>query len=282
MKTSIALVAAVVALAGCNTHGSQSTAKAPAQPPAPAAPSEHSSDLSVAQGSPSYGTSTGSAVSGAASGSQSGSSQSTSGSETGTSSRSTLDTPLPSSDGLRGLDDAGSGTSTGSQRGSILTEDGVKAPLPSTSETTPNAPRMNQSAADDASRSTQLPGSPAPIEASPSADDDDLSRIPAKDGDAAAAAGADSEHAASQTAIGDEATLGETDTDRALVQRIRQEVVNDETLSSSARSVRIESSNNQVILTGTVGSDREKAQIGSTAFRASGGKQVLNQLDVVK
>ncbi len=85
---------------------------------------------------------------------------------------------------------------------------------------------------------------------------------------------------ANSSAITDASTLGETDSDRTLSQQIRQAVVNDETLSLASKSVQIQSSNGQVILKGQVDSEREKARIGSTAFRESGGKVVINQLEV--
>ncbi|MBA2482579.1 MAG: BON domain-containing protein [Planctomycetes bacterium] len=303
MYKSLVLVATIAALAGCNgAKDQQESAKAPSQqPPVASAPSAPASE--DAHGgfvhSPSYSSSTGSSVSGD-SGAQSGSSASASDAETLSpvfdhSDSATLEGPshtgpmggfdqqrpqqsgeaLGSGDQSAGLGagttDSASTTSTEKQRGTVLTDTGARSIPESDAGIGAGSTSLNRSAQMDASRSTQL-GS-----------EEDLSQIPAQD-DSSASTSTNStklsEEQGLQTNIGDEATLGETDTDRALVQRIRQAVVNDETLSSTARSVEIKSSNNQVILKGSVDSEREKAQIGSTAFRASGGKQVLNQLDV--
>jgi hypothetical protein len=129
------------------------------------------------------------------------------------------------------------------QRGSILTEDGaVDTEVDGAAAADPNLPRVGESAERDSQRSTQF----------------DIAEDLATD----------------------EATLGTTETERALVQRVRQAVVNDESLSLTAKSVQIRAQGNDVILQGKVDSQREKAQIGSTAFRASGGKQIINQLEV--
>ena len=104
--------------------------------------------------------------------------------------------------------------------------------------------------------------------------------------DAATSAAMDSlhiDHADSATAqppLGDAATLGESDNDRQLVSRLRQAVVDDETVSSQGRAVQIQSYDGQIVLKGQVGSQRERQRIGDTAFRESGGKMVINRLEV--
>lgn len=78
----------------------------------------------------------------------------------------------------------------------------------------------------------------------------------------------------------DTATIGADADDRALVSRIRQAIVDDETLSYNARAVQVRSESGRVLLLGTVPSEREAARISSLAFRESGGRLVVNQLEI--
>lgn len=83
----------------------------------------------------------------------------------------------------------------------------------------------------------------------------------------------------------DNATLtpldqGEGEADRAITQKVRQEVVKDDTLSVTAKNVKIITVNGVVTLRGPVTNDRERIAVGALAQRVAGIKQVDNQLEV--
>lgn len=73
---------------------------------------------------------------------------------------------------------------------------------------------------------------------------------------------------------------GESEVDRTITQWIRQGVVKDDTLSMTAKNVKIITVNSVVTLRGPVKSEKEKADIGALAQRAPGVKQVDNQLEI--
>jgi osmotically-inducible protein OsmY len=70
--------------------------------------------------------------------------------------------------------------------------------------------------------------------------------------------------------------------DRELVQKIRQEVVADDSLSTLAHNVKIVSQDGVVTLRGPVRSDAEREQIVATAERYAGSGKVHNQLEVAR
>lgn len=70
--------------------------------------------------------------------------------------------------------------------------------------------------------------------------------------------------------------------DLDLTQRIRQAVVADESLSTTAQNIKIITVDGVVTLRGPVSSEQEKTKITATAQKIAGAKQVDNQLEVVK
>lgn len=74
----------------------------------------------------------------------------------------------------------------------------------------------------------------------------------------------------------------ETEADRMVSQRIRQDIVKDDTLSTNAKNVKVVTNNGVVHLRGPVNSPDEKAKIGKIVENVSGVKSVNNQLEVVR
>jgi osmotically-inducible protein OsmY len=141
----------------------------------------------------------------------------------------------------------GSSDKTAESRGQVLTNEGAVAPPAISGTSSGTAPSMNDAATKEAVDSLHIDHP-----------DSTIARPP----------------------LGDQSTLGESQSDRMLVQRIRQAVIDDETLSTQARSVQIQSQEGTIVLKGQVGSERERQRLGDTAFRESGGKMVINQLEV--
>lgn len=82
---------------------------------------------------------------------------------------------------------------------------------------------------------------------------------------------------------GDTLTPGDQSSDPAdveLTRRIREAVVADESLSTSAHNVKIITVNGVVTLRGPVASAQEKTKIAETAKKLAGTKQIENQLEV--
>jgi len=73
---------------------------------------------------------------------------------------------------------------------------------------------------------------------------------------------------------------GNNEIDLDLTQRIRQKVMADDTLSFTAKNVKIISEDGHVTLRGPVNTEAEKATIGDTAIDAAGAGHVTNQLEV--
>ena len=73
----------------------------------------------------------------------------------------------------------------------------------------------------------------------------------------------------------------ESKADLDLTQRIRQAVVADDSLSTTAHNVKIITNEGVVTLRGPVNSDQEKTKIAAAAKNVVGVKQVENQLEVV-
>jgi hyperosmotically inducible periplasmic protein len=72
----------------------------------------------------------------------------------------------------------------------------------------------------------------------------------------------------------------ESQSDRALTQKVRQALLNDNTLSSTVKTIRISTDNGTVTLRGTVLTDSEKTRIANKVRMISGVKDVENDLDV--
>lgn len=72
----------------------------------------------------------------------------------------------------------------------------------------------------------------------------------------------------------------ESDTDRELLQRIRKAVIADDSLSFTAKNVKIITRDGRVTLRGSVNNAREKATLEKTALDAAGPKRVTNELEV--
>jgi osmotically-inducible protein OsmY len=68
--------------------------------------------------------------------------------------------------------------------------------------------------------------------------------------------------------------------DVELTQRIRRAVMQDESLSMTARNVKIISANGSVTLRGPVNSEQERTAIGKKAQAIAGPDKVDNQLEV--
>jgi hyperosmotically inducible periplasmic protein len=74
---------------------------------------------------------------------------------------------------------------------------------------------------------------------------------------------------------------GGSEADRTLTQRVRQGVVDDDTLSTTGKNVKIITVDGVVTLRGPVKTAAEKAAIASIAQGVSGVKSVDNQLETV-
>jgi len=70
--------------------------------------------------------------------------------------------------------------------------------------------------------------------------------------------------------------------DRTLTQRIRQAIVADESLSTTAKNVKIMMINGLVTLRGPVRSLQEKGSIEATAQHLAGTTKVDNQLEIIR
>lgn len=73
---------------------------------------------------------------------------------------------------------------------------------------------------------------------------------------------------------------GENEADRTITQQIRQAVVDDDSLSTNAKNVKIITLNGVVTLRGPVSNDREKNEIAKKVRGIQGVKNVDNQLEV--
>jgi hyperosmotically inducible protein len=72
----------------------------------------------------------------------------------------------------------------------------------------------------------------------------------------------------------------ENEVDRTITQKIRQGVMKNDTLSMSAKNVKIITANSIVTLRGPVKSDKEKADIAAIAQGTEGVTRVDNQLEI--
>lgn len=84
---------------------------------------------------------------------------------------------------------------------------------------------------------------------------------------------------------GDTLTSGdqsETEADRELTQKIRQSVMEDDSLSMTAHNVKIITVNGMVTLRGPVKNAQERQAIAAKAVEIAGAKNVNNQLEVAR
>jgi hypothetical protein len=75
---------------------------------------------------------------------------------------------------------------------------------------------------------------------------------------------------------------GGSSTDRAITAEIRKAVVGDDTLSFTAKNVKIITKDGNVVLRGPVKTENERASILAKAQRVAGSERVTNQLEVTK
>jgi len=76
---------------------------------------------------------------------------------------------------------------------------------------------------------------------------------------------------------------GNSDTDRKITQQIRKDLMNDKTLSFTAKNVKVITINGKVTLRGAVKSEAERSSIEAAARRAAGDSgQVDSQLEISK
>ena len=73
---------------------------------------------------------------------------------------------------------------------------------------------------------------------------------------------------------------GENEVDRTITQKIRQGVMKNDTLSMTAKNVKIITAGSIVTLRGPVKSDKEKADIAAIAQGTEGVKSVNNMLEI--
>jgi hyperosmotically inducible periplasmic protein len=104
-----------------------------------------------------------------------------------------------------------------------------------------------------------------------------------------AAMAADDKTKPDNTAINERDRSGETQTsgdqsnssaDLRITQAIRQALMKDSELSTSAKNIKIITNNGQVTLRGPVRNAQEKAKIDQLARSAAGGAKIDDQLDV--
>jgi osmotically-inducible protein OsmY len=74
----------------------------------------------------------------------------------------------------------------------------------------------------------------------------------------------------------------ENEADRSLTQKIRQSLMDDDTLSTNAKNVKIITLNGVVTLRGAVNSEREKSETGKKAKAIPGVRSVDNQLEIIR
>lgn len=74
----------------------------------------------------------------------------------------------------------------------------------------------------------------------------------------------------------------ENEADRTITQRIRQALMEDDTLSTNAKNVKIITINGVVTLRGPVNGDGEKAAIDKKAKAVQGVKQVDSYIEIIR
>src|SRR3954449_1141196 len=82
---------------------------------------------------------------------------------------------------------------------------------------------------------------------------------------------------------GDTATSGDqsnSSADLKITQAVRQALMKDSELSSTAKNIKVITANGQVTLRGPVNNAQEKAKINEIARSAASGAQIVDQLDL--
>lgn len=74
----------------------------------------------------------------------------------------------------------------------------------------------------------------------------------------------------------------ENEMDRTITQRIRQALMDDDSLSTNAKNIKIITVNGIVTLRGPVNNDREKSVIGQRARTITGVRNVDNQIEIIR
>ncbi len=74
----------------------------------------------------------------------------------------------------------------------------------------------------------------------------------------------------------------ESEADRAITQKVRQALLEDDSLSTNAKNIKIITINGVITLRGPVNNDREKNEIGKKAKAISGVRNVDNQLEITR
>ncbi|CUI16318.1 putative hyperosmotically inducible periplasmic protein [Candidatus Protochlamydia naegleriophila] len=74
----------------------------------------------------------------------------------------------------------------------------------------------------------------------------------------------------------------ENEADRGITQKVRQALLEDDSLSTNAKNIKIITINGVITLRGPVNNDREKNEIGKKAKAVSGVRNVDNQLEVIR
>lgn len=72
----------------------------------------------------------------------------------------------------------------------------------------------------------------------------------------------------------------QNEADRDITQKIRQALMDDDSLSTNAQNVKVTTANGLVTLRGVVSSEDEKSRVGKKAKLIRGVKEVDNQLEV--
>ena len=73
---------------------------------------------------------------------------------------------------------------------------------------------------------------------------------------------------------------GENDVDRTITQKVRQGVMKDDALSTTAKNVKIITTNSVVTLRGPVKNEKERSDIATIAAGTDGVTRVDNQLEI--
>lgn len=118
------------------------------------------------------------------------------------------------------------------------------------------------------------PNPPLPTDTPLQAED----RVNTSGRDEGVAAGIDESAENEMAASRELAPPGETLSDRAITQRIRQAVMDDGSFSGSAKSIQIETINGVVTLSGPVRTNQERMQLTTLASAMQGVTRVNNQL----
>jgi osmotically-inducible protein OsmY len=143
------------------------------------------------------------------------------------------------------------------------------APAPSAADNDTRAPLVADSQASNATNPAEPPRAPAgaPETAEPAHPAADDTKVNERDTKSGALTPMDQNNNAN---------------DLKITQRIRQAVMADDSLSFTAKNVKIITQNGKVTLRGPVNSAQERSAIDAAARKVAGAAQVDNQLEVKK